>query len=129
EAEERLGRREKSKDVVALVVQGRTADLHQPSVVGSAIDAELPQPRRIERARHFGSDSLAAARFAEASHGWMFVKFHDPPPTLCICKHICKKSTDDHPFPVGPGSFLAVLSSRAIPSSRSNSAAWRRAYS
>ena len=54
EAEERLGGREDAQDVVPLVVQGRAADLDQPGVVGPAVEAELTQPRRIERARRLG---------------------------------------------------------------------------
>jgi hypothetical protein len=51
ETQERSGGRVVPEDVVPLAVEGRAADLDQTGVVGPTVEAELPQPRRIQNSR------------------------------------------------------------------------------
>ena len=64
EAEQGLGVREVTQDVVPLVVQRRAADLDQAGVVGPAVEAQLPQPRRIESVDGGSAESGSSPAFS-----------------------------------------------------------------
>src|SRR5262249_60774367 len=65
--------REVAENVVALVVEGRAADLDEPGVVGAAVECQLTQPGRIEDGRR---GRTLAGRLVEAAHSWMFGDGH-----------------------------------------------------
>ena len=66
----------------------------------------------------------------EAPHGRVFGEVHDDALVYCICNyHLEKKHGPISVRPSACRSFLAALSSRAIPSSPSSSVAWRWASS
>src|SRR5215468_398907 len=74
EAAEGLGGWAVPEDVVSLVVQGQTADLDQAGSVSTAVEAQVPQPRRIDDGR-WGRTLLSVC--LEAPHGRMIGKVHE----------------------------------------------------
>src|SRR5262249_37473934 len=128
EAEKRCGPRERTQDVVPLVVQGRTANLDQSGVVRPAVQAQLAQPGRIERLGWFGRGRTLTAAFVEPAHGRMLGEVHDNGSCRCICKHHSTKAANQLSA-LASRSFLAARLSKAIPSSPSNSVACRCAFS
>ena len=113
EAEERLGRREGTQDVVPLVVQGRAADLDQAGVVGPAVQAQLTQPRRIEGLRRLGGAGRSPwlswkRRTVGCSARFMTASF------VCICKYRLQIKVS-HACPSDGGPY-PTLRSRSFPS-------------
>src|SRR5262249_26027496 len=129
EAEERLGGRGVAEDVGPLVGHGRAAALGQAGLARPAVQAKLTAPRRSGRL-HPARRALGAARavaLVEPTPGRMFGEFHGDALFSVYASIIRKKPA----YPSAPDcrNFLAALSSRAIPSSPSRSAAWRWACS
>ena len=118
EAEQRFGRRKKTKDVVALIVERRAGDLHQSGVVGPAIEAQLAQPGSVEHRR---AAPVGFRRFRETCGPWGAVRVSWRLQSLVYATIVPKKERASPAADQldGRSSFLLAWSSAATTSAPS----------
>jgi hypothetical protein len=59
-ADERCGARKEPQDVIAMVVELRSIDVDKADIVGSGVETDAAQPRRIKLSRGFSSRSAGS---------------------------------------------------------------------